>query len=101
MADPIALHEIEGHCAKDNIGSAYEVLTASSENTKIDSLALSLTDIKATGESSKSDRVHLSKADADRTSFKKLYIFCGVLLTINIILAVTLGNLTNTLVSFN
>ena len=69
--------------------------------TKIDSLAESVKNERATGENSNPDRVQLIKYDPDRTAIKKLYIFCGVLLTIIAILSIAFGVLTNTLVSFS
>ena len=97
MEVPVELHDIKSH------DSEYETPTASrneeNEYTRIGSMAETYGGPKTVGETSNADKVRASKTETDKAALKKVYIFCGVLLALLVILAVTIGILTYTLVS--
>ena len=109
MAEPIDLHEIKGPETNDNDGSDYlrpiarEKLRLPSELSEMKE-ECDYAQIGALAEYAKTsnlDRFQYSTYATDRTSYKKWFIFGGVLLTISVILSITFGVMTYTLVSFN
>ena len=101
MDMPIALGDIKGQVVGGNDESAYEVPMTPrgdvNEYTKIGSFADNLTNLRTSGETPKADMVTPETVTA---ALKKIYLICGVLLTLIVILSVAIGVLTHTLVRF-